>query len=84
MGALPPNKCSCQLKHFVEGQNLPRRLMDKFTWQYYKLQHSHDQCCIPPARQGVGVRGDTRVGGGDIALLDISLENVVTDFYFPQ
>ena len=32
--ALPPNKCSCQLKHFVEGQNLPRRLMDKFNWQY--------------------------------------------------
>ena len=39
-GALPPNKCSFQLKHFVEGQNLPRRLMDKFNWQY-------ENCHIP-------------------------------------
>ena len=59
--ALPPNKCSCQLKHFVEGQNLPRHLVDKFNWHYKKLPHCHDQCCIPPSRQGVGPREDTRV-----------------------
>ena len=69
---LPPNKCSWQLKHFVEGQNLPRRLVDKFGWQY-------NNCHIPmisaaSLRQDkVLGRGDTRVGGGegDIASINV-------------
>ena len=82
---LPANKCSCQLKHFVEGQNLPSRLMDTFNWQY-KNCHIPMISAASLRQDKVLGRGGHTGGGGDIASLDVflSLENFVTDFYFPQ
>ena len=88
--ALPTNKCSCLLlKHFVEGQNLPRRRMDKFNWQYKNCHIPMISAAPASLRQDkVLGRGGTRVvvGGGRyrVAGRFLSLENVVTDFYFPQ
>ena len=54
--ALPPNKCSSQLKNFVEGQNLPRSLMDKFNWQY--------KSCHIPMISAAFLRQDKVLGRG--------------------
>ena len=63
-------KCSCQLKHFVEGQNLSRRLMDTFNWQY-KNCHIPMISAASLRQDKVLGRGGTRGGGGDIASLDV-------------
>ena len=62
-------KCSCQLKHFVELQNLPRCLMNKFNGQY-KNCHIPMISAASLRQDKVLGRGGTRGGGGDIASLD--------------
>ena len=85
--ALPPNKCSYQLKHFVQGQNLPRCLMDKFNCQY-KNCHIPMISAASLSQDNVLGRGETHGGGGGgryrVAGRFLCLENCVTDFYFPQ
>ena len=86
MGRIATKQMQLPTKALVEGQNLPRCMMDKFNWQYKNCHIPMISAASLCQDKVLGRRGTHGWGGGRyrVAGRFLSLENVVTDFYFPQ